>query len=63
MQVLDMSENPMGINGAKVLADLLDPSQTSVQFLVELHINKVWSSRPWCDSQSCGYTCMYEWRD
>jgi hypothetical protein len=36
-----MSENPMGINGAKVLADLLDPSMTSVQFLVELHANKV----------------------
>lgn len=46
VQVLDLSENPLGINGAKVICDLLDPTITPYQFLVELRLDKASSGWP-----------------
>lgn len=39
--LLDLSENPLGVNGAKVLAELLDLELTPHQFIKSLRLNKV----------------------
>ncbi|KAG2497889.1 hypothetical protein HYH03_004155 [Edaphochlamys debaryana] len=37
---LDLSDNPLGINGVRALAELLDPTVTPYQFLKHLQLNK-----------------------
>ncbi|GLI68625.1 hypothetical protein VaNZ11_013103, partial [Volvox africanus] len=37
---LDLSNNPLGINGVRALADMLDPTVTPYQFVKQLHLNK-----------------------
>jgi len=40
-QILDLSLNPLGVNGGRLVADLVNPSTNHHQFLVELRLNKV----------------------
>eukprot|EP00983_Pelagomonas_calceolata_P009557 308952-Pelagomonas_calceolata.AAC.3 len=39
-QILDLSLNPLGMNGGRLISELLDPQQTPQQFLVELRLDK-----------------------
>ncbi len=41
LQILDLSMNPLGVNGGRLVAELLDPAITPHQFLVELRMDKV----------------------
>jgi hypothetical protein len=36
LNTLDLSENPLGVQGARLLAKMMDPVQTKHQFLVSL---------------------------
>lgn len=47
-QHLDLSVNPLGVNGGRMMADLLDPTITPLQFLVELRLEKVRQSISSC---------------
>ncbi|KAL6748153.1 hypothetical protein V8C86DRAFT_2885468 [Haematococcus lacustris] len=40
VEVLDLSDNPLGINGAKVVAGLVDPCVTQHQFLTQLRLDR-----------------------
>ncbi|KAF5838018.1 hypothetical protein DUNSADRAFT_3505 [Dunaliella salina] len=40
VQILDLSLNPLGMNGGRLISELLDPQQTPHQFLVELRLDK-----------------------